>query len=219
MLSEQVLQVIYCLNQMDSLEDLVWKDVNPNHLWALDKLILSRKLKYICGPTGIEVPKPNYYIVRPCVNAMGLGLGAEKMFIEKITEHLPLGYFWCEWFEGKHLSIDYYKGEVSLVVEGHKSEDTFTKWSKWEKVNDYIEFPKILKDFKNFEWINCEFIGGKLIEVHFRRNEDFQWNNSVFIPVFDKNQKPPSEKYTYVSYPENNGRIGGFINNYYEKKT
>ena len=70
------------------------------------------------------------------------------MFIEKFTEHLPLGYFWCEWFEGRHLSIDYYKGEVSLVVEGHKSEDTFTKWSKWEKVNDYIEFPKILKDFK-----------------------------------------------------------------------
>lgn len=202
---------------MRDLEDLVWQNTNPNHLWALDKLIISRKLKYICGPTGIEVPKPGYYIVRPCVNAMGLGLGAEKMFIEDSTDHLPLGYFWCEWFEGRHLSIDYHKGKVSLVVEGYKSEDTFTKWSKWEEIDDYeammysVEFPELLKEFKDFEWVNCEFIGNKLIEVHFRKNEDFQWENTVFIPVFDKNQKPPSDEYRYVSYPENNGRIGGFI--------
>ena len=202
---------------MVDLEDLVWQNTNPNHLWALDKLIISRKLKYICGPTGIEVPKPGYYIVRPCVNAMGLGLGDQKMFIENNTDHLPLGYFWCEWFEGRHLSIDYHKGKVSLVVEGFKSEDTFTKWSKWEEIDDYeammysIEFPEILKEFKDFEWVNCEFIGNKLIEVHFRKNEDFQWENTVFIPVFDENQKPPSDEYRYVSYPENNGRIGGFI--------
>ena len=58
-------------------EDEVWNTIDPEHIWVMDKLILSRKLGYSCGPTGMDVPKPNWYIVRPCINAMGLGLGAE----------------------------------------------------------------------------------------------------------------------------------------------
>ena len=202
---------------MVDLEDLVWQNTNPNHLWALDKLIISRKLKYICGPTGIEVPKPGYYIVRPCVNAMGLGLGAQKMFIENNTDHLPLGYFWCEWFEGRHLSIDYHKGKVSLVVEGFKSEDTFTKWSKWEEIDDYeammysIEFPEILKEFKDFEWVNCEFIGNKLIEVHLRHNSDFPNGRNEYIPVWQGMNETPPKGYEYIQDPDVHGRIGAWV--------
>ena len=36
----------------------------------------------------------------------------------------------------------------------------------------------------NYEWINCEFIDNKLIEVHFRRNPDFRYGNSVAVPVW-----------------------------------
>ena len=50
----------------------------------LDKLILSRKLKYNCGPVGLDVPN-GWYIVRPCVNMLGLGLGAQKVWLEKET--------------------------------------------------------------------------------------------------------------------------------------
>ena len=140
----------------DTEEDKVWKTINPDYMWVMDKLILSSKLGYKCGPTGIDVPEPGYYIVRPCVNALGLGLGAEKVWLEKETIHLPYGYFWCEWFEGRHLSIDYKNKKQVLCVEGYKQKDTFTKWDKWIKTNDELPFPNILKDLTDIELINCE---------------------------------------------------------------
>ena len=113
-------------------EDQVWNTIDPEHIWVMDKLILSRKLGYSCGPTGMDVPKPDWYIVRPCINAMGLGLGAEKVWLEKDTEHLP-GYFWCEWFEGDY-SIDSTGWGTIITVKGFNPE-TFTKWDKWIKEN------------------------------------------------------------------------------------
>ena len=115
-------------------EDSVWKTIDPNDIWVLDKLILSRKLEYNCGPVGLDVLKPGYYIVRPCVNMLGLGLGAKKVWLEESTVNLPLGYFWCEWFSGRHLSIDYTWGKQTLAVEGFKNPDTFTQWKRWERV-------------------------------------------------------------------------------------
>ena len=40
----------------DTQEDLVWKKVDPDDIWVMDKLILSRKLGYNCGPVGQDVP-------------------------------------------------------------------------------------------------------------------------------------------------------------------
>ena len=37
-------------------EDLYWRSPKSDDLWALDKLILSKKLGYKCGPAGIDVP-------------------------------------------------------------------------------------------------------------------------------------------------------------------
>ena len=88
----------------DSAEDFVWLSINPDNIWVMDKLILARKLKYNSGPVGLDVPHPGFYIVRPCVNMLGLGLGAQKVWIEKETMHLPVGHFWCEFFEGNHYS-------------------------------------------------------------------------------------------------------------------
>jgi hypothetical protein len=193
-------------------EDRVWKTIDPDDIWVMDKLILSRKLGYRCGPTGLDVPKPDWYIVRPCVNMLGLGLGAERVWIEEETMHLPLGYFWCEWFSGRHLSIDYYWGEQVLAVEGHKPPDTFTRWKHWAKVQDKIVLPDIIKDFgKRYQWINCEFIGDKLIEVHFRHNEDFEDGIDHFIPVWEGESTIPPEGYKYKDYPDVHGRIGAFV--------
>ena len=195
----------------DTEEDKVWKTINPDYIWVMDKLILSRKLGYKCGPTGIDVTEPGYYIVRPCVNALGLGLGAKKVWLEKETIHLPYGYFWCEWFEGRHLSIDYKNKKQVLCVEGHKQKDTFTKWDKWIKTNDELPFPNILKDLTDIELINCEYIGDKLIEVHLRHNEDFNDNITEFIPVWKGQDTTPPAGYTYRDYPDVHGRIGAFI--------
>lgn len=195
----------------DTEEDKVWKTINPDYIWVMDKLILSKKLGYKCGPTGIDVTEPGYYIVRPCVNALGLGLGAKKVWLEKDTTHLPYGYFWCEWFEGRHLSIDYKNEKQVLCVEGHKQKDTFTKWDKWIKTNDELPFPNILKDLTDIELINCEYIGDKLIEVHLRHNEDFSDNITEFIPVWKGQDTTPPVGYTYREYPDVHGRIGAFV--------
>ena len=195
----------------DTEEDFVWQRTDPDKLWVFDKLILSRKLGYICGPTGIDVPYPNYYIIRPCVNALGLGLGASKKWLENGTIHLPIGFFWCEFFNGRHISVDYKYGEQILAVEGFKSNDTFTQWKLWKRVDDILPFPDILKDFTDEEYINCEFIGDKLIEVHFRRNEDFDKAVDEFIPVWKGDSTTPPEGYEYIDYPDLHGRIGAFV--------
>lgn len=195
-----------------SPEEQVWIDADPNDLWVLDKLILSKKLYYNCGPVGLNVSVPGYYIVRPCVNMLGLGLGTQKLWLDSNTNHLPVGHFWCEWFEGRHLSIDYHWGKQVLAVEGHKPETTFTRWDHWVKVSDRIKLPSILNEFQEkYEWINCEFIGKKLIEVHFRHNEDFTGNITHFIPVWDNESTSPPDGYTYREYPDVHGRIGAFV--------
>ena len=195
-----------------SAEDRVWQTIKPDDLWVLDKLILSRKLYYNCGPVGLDVPRPNYYIVRPCVNMIGLGLGAQRVWLEDNTTHLPVGHFWCEWFEGRHLSIDYHWGKQCLAVEGIKPTDTFTKWSQWTRVADRIKLPSILSEFSTkHEWINCEYIGGKLIEVHLRHNEDFDEGITHFIPVWEGQDTTPPDGYKYRVYPDVHGRIGAWV--------
>jgi hypothetical protein len=197
---------------MITAEDIVWKNINPDDIWVLDKLIVSRKMYYNSGPVGLDVPHPGYYIVRPCVNMLGLGLGAQRVWIDKDTCNLPVGHFWCEWFEGRHLSIDYHWGKQKLAVEGIKPDNTFTKWSHWVRVADRIKLPNILdKVATRHEWINCEFIGGKLIEVHLRHNEDFDGNVIHFIPVWEGESIVPPDGYEYRVYPDVHGRIGAFI--------
>jgi hypothetical protein len=196
----------------ETAEDLVWKTINPNDIWVLDKLILSRKLGYNCGPVGLDVPHAGHYIVRPCVNMLGLGLGAQKVWIDEDTCNLPVGHFWCEWFEGFHNSVDYYNGTQLLCVQGDKPDNTFTKWTKWTRNNTRFVFPAMLKELiKHHPWTNCEFIGDKLIEVHLRRNEDFDGNIDHFIPVWKGESIDPPTGYTYRDYPDVHGRIGAFI--------
>lgn len=197
---------------MSSAEESVWESISPSDIWVMDKLILSKKLGYNCGPVGMPVPSPGMYIVRPCVNMMGLGLGTSLVYLENDTTHLPVGYFWCEKFEGRHYSIDYYNHYPILCVEGIRQPDTFVRWDKWIRRSVFFPLPSLLKQsFNNYEWINCEFIGSKLIEVHLRNNEDFQWNNDEFIPVWEGESIIPPEGYKYVEYPDVHRRIGAFI--------
>ena len=200
----------------NSEEDYVWLNINPDHIWVMDKLILSRKLGYKCGPVGLDVPEPGYYIVRPCVNMLGLGLGAQKVWIEEETMHLPVGHFWCEFFEGNHYSIDFLPqyGVKVNTIRGIKERDTFIKWDKWMLVEDSNEqqIPEILyPTILSYDRINLEFIGDKLIEVHLRRNEDFDGDIIEFIPVWEGQDTTPPAGYKYRDYPDVHGRIGAFV--------
>ena len=170
----------------------VWHLINPDHLWVVDKLILARRLGYLCGPAGVPVPKPGQYVVRPCVNFFMMSRGAS---VEHLTEHSVLepGYFWCEKFEGRHLSFDYQFGQQVLAVEGVREGTRLDRFSRWEKVNDQFALPPLLTAIAAKEpEFNVEVIGDKVIEVHFRLNDDFlNHNNDVIIPVW-KDQFYPS---------------------------
>lgn len=186
---------MYHLNSSDE-----WNNIHPSDLWVYNKLFLSRVLGYNCGPVGTVVPKPDFYIVRPSFNLLGMGRFSRKEWIEDNTEHLHPSEFWSEIFIGEHLSVDFHCQKAELVVLGTRNEqDPYYKWKKWEKVNMDVEFPSILKDLKgDYEYINCEFIGNNLIEVHFRQNPDFRYNNSVAIPVWD------DEEYDNMEFVEDN---------------
>ena len=177
-----------------------WNQIHPSDLWIYNKLFLSRVLGYTCGPAGTTVPKSDFYIVRPSMNLLGMGRFARKEWIENTTDHIHPSEFWCEIFEGDHISVDYQYKEQELTVIGYRdNHDPLYKWKKWEKIDKKIEFPEILHQLKgNYEWINCELIGNSLIEVHFRQNPDFKYGNSVAIPVWNENLNLSEKNYTYI---------------------
>jgi hypothetical protein len=164
-----------------------WNAIHNDDLWIYNKLQLSRVLGYTCGPVGTTVPKPDFYVVRPAINFLGMGRFAEIKWIDESTEDLYPSNFWCEIFKGEHLSVDFCNQESKLVVRGIRDTDApLYKWKRWEKIDKKIKFPSILKKLKgNYDWINCEFIDDNLIEVHIRQNSDFRYNNNVAIPIWD----------------------------------
>ena len=160
-----------------------WVSADVADLWLFDKLILSRRLGYVCGPSGVPVPHAGVYVVRPVTNLAGMGIGASFQYLGPKTE-LPPGYFWCEVFTGQHLSIDYEYGVPVLSVEGHRDVNSpLWRWNRWCVVD--IELPVPLPELAEFPYLNVEFIGGYAIEVHLRHNPDFQYSNTVAIPVWD----------------------------------
>lgn len=183
---------------LDSKDE--WEAIHPKDLWVYNKLFLSRRLGYLCGPPGVPVPKPGYYIVRPSFNLLGMSRFARIEWIENYTDHLHPAEFWCEIFEGEHVSVDFRNFSQVLTVKGERDpENPLYKWKRWSKIESKIGFPPILEELTgNYEWINCEFIGHRLIEAHFRQNPDFRYNNNVAIPVWNDQDEGNFNNYEFV---------------------
>ena len=168
---------------MEDIEATAWRNSSDQDLWVFDKLIVGRKLGYNCGPAGMDVPQPGLYITRPCVNIPGMGRGARVQYLRQKTHQLPTGHFWSEIFNGRHISVDYHNGEQILAVEGFRPDGYLWKFVKWEKIDEQFPLPQIFHELvERHEYINVEYIGGKVIELHFRQNPDFQYGNSVAYP-------------------------------------
>ena len=80
---------MYNITPQDDLETQVWKTCPPQDLWVMDKLIFSRMMGYTCGPVGMDVPRPDYYVVRPCVNALGMGAGMGTDALAELAARNP----------------------------------------------------------------------------------------------------------------------------------
>jgi len=183
---------------LDSSEE--WNQIHNEDLWVYNKLFLNHLLGHLCGPTGVPVPYPGYYIVRPSINLLGMGRFSRIEWIEDSTDHLHPAEFWCEIFKGEHISVDFHHKEPNLVVRGERNpKEPFYKWKKWVKIKRKINFPSILNRIRGtYEWINCEFIDNHLIEVHFRRNPDFRYGNTVAIPVWKGEKIENIENFTFI---------------------
>jgi hypothetical protein len=193
-----------------------WLNSEMDDLWVFDKLIVARKAGHVCGPRGMRVPRPGMYVVRPIVNFSGMGLGARKIYIEGSTNHLNHGEFWSEFFEGEHLSIDYRGVDAVLNVRGVKDKVLpLQRFSHWQKVDYSVPLPQMLvRMCLRYKYINCEFIGDKLIEVHLRGNPDFVYGNTQVIPVWRGDSLEPPVGFRLI--PDNtedeDDRIGIFVN-------
>jgi hypothetical protein len=168
--------------QIDDVD--VFDSIAPDDLWCVDKLILSKKLGYVCGPAGV-VPPPGKYIVRPIMNLRMMSVGARIQCLD--SDSIPDGYFWCELFTGRHLSFDYNWGKQTLAVEGFRTEPTrLDRFSHWTRIDQDFKLPEILQTVADrYEWFNVEVIGDRVIEVHFRYNDDFANHDATtIIPVW-----------------------------------
>ena len=163
----------------------VFDSIALEDLWCVDKLILAKKLGYVCGPAGIVPPRPGQYVVRPLMNLKMMSRGAKIQYLD--SDSIPDGYFWCEVFTGRHLSFDYHWGKQVLAVEGFRNDPLrLDRFSRWTKINDVFILPEILQEIADrYPWFNVEVIGYRVIEVHFRYNDDFANHNaSTILPVW-----------------------------------
>jgi len=164
----------------------VFDSIAPDDLWCVDKLILAKKLGYLCGPAGIVPPSPGQYVVRPIMNLKMMSRGASIQYLD--SDSIPDGYFWCEIFTGRHLSFDYHWGKQILAVEGFRNDpfERLDRFSQWNKIEEEFKLPKILQDVADrYIFFNVEVIGKKVIEVHFRYNDDFANHNATtIIPIW-----------------------------------
>lgn len=166
----------------------------PQHRWVFDKLALSEKLGYYCGPGGVSVVEHGTYIVRPTYNLSGMGVNARKMelFPEDYRAVAP-GEFWCEWFNGYHYSIDYTwelsGGEKVLkpifACQGYRTSPDLYRFNAWRKITPPIwELPEWINTFHDVPVFNIEFIGDRIIEIHLRSGNDFPEGATEIIPVW-----------------------------------
>ncbi len=188
-----------------------WVRTDPEDLWVYDKLILSRKLGYVCGPADVPVPYPGEYIVRPITNMLGMSIGARIKWINKDTFYLDPGTFWCEVFPGRHLTYDFVDGVQAVCYEGFLAEGSLSKFLKWQRTNDIAQVPKFVIDLsKKYGNVNIECKGDKIIEIHLRSNPEWiQYNADVLIPRW-KGTENPGPEYRYVK-DKDSDRIGFWI--------
>lgn len=188
----------------------------PDWLWIFDKLIIARRQGLRAAPAGIPVPESAEYIVRPITNIRMMGRGARRTWIQAgDDEPVPDGYFWSEVLQGPHVSVDYHWGEQALTVEGFRDDPArLDRFSRWCKIDQDVPLPELLYGLEEHsEWINVEYIGDKIIEVHLRLNDDFANHDADEIwPVWSETPRAQPPGMTW--YPSSAGeRLGFWIKN------
>ena len=185
----------------------------PEQRWVFNKLEVSDRLGYHCGPAGVPIEKKGYYVVRPIYNLYGMGIGSHKVYLDPEKNHddmiehkfIPPGYFWCEWKDGAHFSIDYKKVNgkwvsFSQMVGMHSSDDNLVKFKSWKVVNPtqiIINLPDWVQELETENYLNIETKGHDITEIHLRSGNDNIWDykpNTMVYPIWKGDDYSDYEK-------------------------
>ena len=180
-----------------SEEDYQCWDAYPQYRWLFNKLEVSLKLGYDCGPAGVPITKAGNYIIRPIYNLYGMGIGAHKKYLDPDKhgddmihhKHIPPGYFWCEWIDGTHYSVDFMKQDgkwvpFSSMIGCHYGEDNLVKFKEWEVIEPEFELPDWLHSIETERYLNIESKDDKIIEIHLRSGNDHIWNLNIGSKIY-----------------------------------
>jgi len=206
-------------NNTDARDTDVYYKAPPRYRWVFNKLAICERFGHLCAPAGIGVPRSGYYCIRPITNLMGMGIGSHKQWLEKGESIYRAGYFWCEWFRGRHLSVDYYKGYASSAYEGFKEKNTTWKFNRWSRVDINIPsvIPNELSDLMMFsDWLNVEWIGNKVIEVHIRPTHWIEKKYDEYIVEWEGDNLDLSEDgYEFIPSEDSSvkTRLGFWVKN------
>ena len=148
-----------------------------------NKLWVAQRLGYVCGPCGVAPSVSAKYVVRPIYNLSGMGAGATVKYIDAgCTRSTPPGYFWCEYFTGRHLSVTYAHGVPVHTYEGFNTAENLSKFHRWLRVEDLPPLPPKLTSLRRLPALNVEYIGSSVIEVHLRGTPDPLYDE--LIPIW-----------------------------------
>jgi hypothetical protein len=194
----------------------VWGSCPTPWLWIYDKVIVAQYENIISGPAGVSVPWAGQYIVRPITNIRMMGRGAKKCWLVPGDDDNVLdGSFWSELLVGDHTSVDYHWGDPVLSVQGFRTdEDRLDRFDRWIKIPVKHPLPIWLQGLSaTQEWINVEYIGNKVIEVHLRYNDDFANHTAdEIIPVWYGTDTTPPANWSWYPSPAQD-RLGFWTKN------
>lgn len=193
-----------------------WEEY-PQYRWLFNKLEVSSKLGYDCGPACVPIKKSGNYIIRPIYNLYGMGIGAHKKFLDVDLhakemihhKHIPPSYFWCEWIDGKHYSIDFVKKNkrwhpFHCMVGTHSNTDNLTKFSMWKIVDaQFNNLPEWIHDIETEKYLNIETKDKNIIEIHLRSGNDIAWNYNVGTKIIPAWRGIDYKEYDYLPFVEN----------------
>lgn len=163
-------------------------DLYPHHRRWFNKLDLSLRFGYRCGPGAVAPRDSGWYVVRPIYNLEGMGVGARKQFIEAGDDRcVEPGFFWCEWFDGPQHSVTFEWTDSGWVPvsawEGVRPEDNLSRFTCWRRSIWRSGLPDEFDELADCDLINVEFVDGRVIEVHLRSSPDPDVGEEI-VPVW-----------------------------------
>ncbi|MGH8279357.1 MAG: hypothetical protein ACRETQ_07320 [Gammaproteobacteria bacterium] len=150
---------------------------NPNYRWVYNKLAIAESQGLECAPHGVD-PDAFPVFSKPIYNLHGMGAGSHVLrSLKEYTRLQRPGHFWMTLLQGEHVSTDiavvngeakWWRHATGEALEG----GVFDYWTVHAAPKPELEeycgawLRKHLPGYTGM--VNCETIGGRIIEMHLR---------------------------------------------------